>query len=102
MLKLQSDITNLLNEKQQIEEIVQRLQRTISAQEQNIDTITKDNLKLTKDKMEIEETLELLKKQSFQARNILAIIADSKIIHQKCQLVFTKNSGVIFRIIVSS
>ncbi len=79
------------------------------AQEQNIETVTENNLKLMKDKLEIEETVKRLEKElSSQEQNLAVLTAGNaslkhtlsayeeyiKITHQKCQLVFTENSGV--------
>jgi len=90
---------------------VQRLENTVRAQEQNIDSVTESNLKLMKDKLEIEETVKRLEKElSFQEQNIAALTAGNaslkqtlsayeehiKIAHQRCQLVFTENSEVIY------
>ena len=101
-----------MNEKLKIEEVVQRLERTITAQEENTNAITQDNLKLKKEKMEIEEIVKHLeRKLSFQEQNLAALISDNvslkrtlsayeeyiKITHQKCKLVFNENFGVIFR-----
>lgn len=98
-----------MNEKLKIEEKAQFLERTVRAQEQNIDTVTESNLKLMKDKLEIEETVKRLEKElSFQEQNLAVLTAGNaslkqslsayeeyiKITHQKCQLVFTENSGV--------
>lgn len=88
------------------------MERTISAQEQNINAVTEDNLKLKKDKMEIEETVERLeRKLSLQEQNMSALISDNaslkqtlsayeeyiKITRQKFQLVFNENCGVILK-----
>ncbi|XP_046643800.1 restin homolog isoform X5 [Daphnia pulicaria] len=108
--KLQAEIANLLNEKLKIEEKAQCLERTVRAQEQNIEAVTENNLKLMKDKLEIEETVKRLEKElSFQEQNLAVLTAGNaslkqslsayeeyiKITHQKCQLVFTENSGAM-------
>jgi hypothetical protein len=94
-----------------MEETAQRLERTARAQEPNIEIVTENNLKLMKDKLEIEETVKRLEKVfSFQEQNLAVLTSGNvslkqtlsayeeyiKITHQTvcCTLVFTENLKV--------
>ena len=70
-----------------MEETAQRLERTARAQEPNIEIVTENNLKLMKDKLEIEETVKRLEKVfSLQELNLVVLTSGNASLNRRSAL----------------